>query len=193
MRSTPIIALGALTLLGAFAACGGGVSSTGDAQKAYMGLDPSVDKAISRVSACFNSATSANIPPQSADGGSSGTMTVTGQVDQGASANKGMRLFDALSNYSDDGQIKYTTDQAAPPALTINLRGIGSSTGTLDGSLNGSFMMAGALTGQVSLALTFAGQIDTAADGGVSRSPSTTHITGTATSPAGTYPVDVMR
>src|SRR3974390_657966 len=192
MRSTPIIALGALTLLGAFAACGGGVSSTGDAQKAYMGLDPSVDKAISLGFAGFNSATSANIAPQ-ADGGSSGTMTVTGQVDQGASANKGMRLFDALSNYSDDGQIKYTTDQAAPPALTINLRGIGSSTGTLDGSLNGSFMMAGALTGQVSLALTFAGQIDTAADGGVSRSPSTTHITGTATSPAGTYPVDVMR
>lgn len=193
MRSTPIIALVALTLLGAFAACGGGVSSTDDAKKAYLGLDPSVDKAISLGFAGFNSATSANIAPQGADGGFSGTMTVTGQVDQGASANKGMRLLDALSNYSDDGQIKYTTDQAAPPALTINLKGIGSTTGTLDGSLNGSFMMAGALTGQVSLALTFAGQIDTAADGGVSRAPGTTHITGTATSPAGTYAVDVTR
>jgi hypothetical protein len=193
MRSTPIITLVALTLLGAFAACGGGVNSADDAKKAYLGLDPSVDKAISLGFAGFNSASSANITPQSADGGFSGTMTVTGQVDQGVSANKGMRLFDALSSYSDDGQIKYSTDQAAVPALTINLKGIGTTTGTVDGSLNGSFMMSGALTGQVSLALTFAGQIDTAADGGVSRAPGTTHITGTATSPAGTYGVDVTR
>lgn len=191
MRTAPIIALVALTFVGAFAACGGGVNSTDDAKKAYLGLDPSVDKAITLGFAGFNAATSANIAPQSADGGFSGTMTVTGQVDQGTSANKGMRLFDALSNYSDDGQIKYTTDQAAPPALTINLKGIPS--GTLDGSLNGPFMMSGALTGQVSLALTFAGQIQGSADGGVQRAPGTTHITGTATSPAGTYSVDVTR
>jgi len=193
MRSTPIIVLVALTVLGAFAACGGGVNSTDDAKKAYLGLDPSVDKAITLGFAGFNAASSANIDPQSADGGFSGTMTVTGQVDQGVSANKGMRLFDALSNYSDDGQIKYNTDAAALPALTINLKGIGSTTGTVDGSLNGSFMMSGGLTGQVSLALTFAGQIDTAADGGVSRAAGTTHITGTATSPAGTYSVNVTR
>src|SRR5215469_4021145 len=133
MRSTPIIVLVALTVLGAFAACGGGVNSTDDAKKAYMGLDPSVDKAITLGFAGFNSATSANISPQSADG----------------------------------GQIKYTTDQAAPPALTINLKGI--PTGTLDGSLNGSFMMAGALTGQVSLALSFTGQLQGTPDGGVER------------------------
>jgi hypothetical protein len=191
MRSASIVALVALTCLAAFAACGSDVSSTEDARKAYLGLDPSVDKAITLGFAGFNAASSANIDPQTADGGSSGTMTVTGQVDQGVSANKGMRLFDALSNYSDDGQIKYNTDQAALPALNINLKSIPG--GTLDGSLNGSFMMSGALTGQVSLALTFAGQIEAGADGGVQRKTGTTHITGTATSPAGTYNVDVTR
>lgn len=191
MRSAPIVLLAALTFLGAFVACGGGVSSTEDAKKAYLGLDTSVDKAITLGFAGFNAASSANIDPQTADGGVSGTMTVTGQVDQGVSANKGMRLSDALSNYSDDGQVKYNTDQAALPALNINLKSIPS--GTVDGSLNGSFMMSGGLSGQVSLNLTFAGQIEPGADGGVQRKAGTTHITGTATSPAGTYNVDVTR
>ena len=191
MRTAPIVALVALTFLAAFAACGNGVNSTEDAKKAYLGLDPSVDKAITLGFAGFNAATSANINPQSADGGVSGTMTVTGQVDQGVSANKGMRLLDALSNYSDDGQLKYNTDQAALPALTINLKGIPN--GTLDGSLNGSFMMSGGLSGQVSLALSFSGQIQSGPNNTVVRAPGTTHITGTATSPAGTYNVDVTR
>ena len=77
------------------------------------------------------------------------------------------------------------------PALNINLKSIPS--GTVDGSLNGSFMMSGGLSGQVSLNLTFAGQIEPGADGGVQRKAGTTHITGTATSPAGTYNVDVTR
>ena len=158
---------------------------------AYLGLDPSVDKAITLGFAGFNAASSANISPQSADGGVSGTMTVTGQVDQGTSANKGMRLADALSNYSDDGHVTYNTDSNALPALTINLKGIPG--GTLDGSLNGSFMMSGGLTGQVSLALTFSGQIQSGRNNTVVRAPGTTHITGTATSPAGTYNVDVTR
>jgi hypothetical protein len=191
MRLTPIVALAALSVLSAIAACGGGVNSEEDARKAYLGLDTSVDKAITLGFAGFNAASSANIDPQSADGGVSGTMTVTGQVDQGASANKEMRLFDALSNYSDDGKVKYGTDQAALPALNMSLKGI--PTGTLDGSLNGSFMMSGDLSGQVSLALTFTGQLEAGADGGVNRKAGTTHITGTATSPAGTYNVDVTR
>jgi hypothetical protein len=191
MRSAPIVTLAALSLLSAFAACGGGVNSEEDARKAYLGLDTSVDRAISLGFAGFNAASSANIDPQTADGGVSGTMTVTGQVDQGTSANKGMRLFDALSNYSDDGKVKYGTDAAALPALNMMLKGI--PTGTLEGSLNGSFMMSGELGGQVSLALTFAGQLEAGADGGVNRKAGTTHITGTATSPAGTYNVDVTR
>jgi len=171
--------------------CGNGVSSTEQAQKAYLGLDPSVDKAITLGFAGFNSASSANISPQSVDGGVTGTMTVTGQVDQGASANKGMRLLEALSNYSDDGKVTYNTDASSPPALTINLKNI--PTGTLDGSLDGSFIMSGGLSGQVSLALSFSGQIDSSGSGTVMRKPGTTRITGTATSPAGTYNVDVTR
>ena len=185
MRSSSILVVSLL------AACGNGVSSSADAEKAYLGLDPSVDKAITLGFAGFNSASSANISPQSADGGVAGTMTVTGQVDQGSSANKGMRLNDALSNYSDDGKVTYNTDPNALPALTINLKNI--PTGTLDGSLNGSFAMSGGLSGQVSLALTFTGQLAAGPNNTVVRQPGTTHITGTATSQAGTYPVDVTR
>ena len=185
MRSSSILVVSLL------AACGNGVSSSADAEKAYLGLDPSVDKAITLGFAGFNSASSANISPQSADGGVAGTMTVTGQVDQGSSANKGMRLNDALSNYSDDGKVTYNTDPNALPALTINLKNI--PTGTLDGSLNGSVAMSGGLSGQVSLALTFTGQLAAGPNNTVLRQPGTTRITGTATSQAGTYPVDVTR
>ena len=185
MRSSSILVVSLL------AACGNGGSSSADAEKAYLGLDPAVDKAITLGFAGFNSASSANISPQSADGGVAGTMTVTGQVDQGSSANKGMRLNDALSNYSDDGKVTYNTDPNALPALTINLKNI--PTGTLDGSLNGSFAMSGGLSGQVSLALTFTGQLAAGPNNTVVRQPGTTHITGTATSQAGTYPVDVTR
>ena len=145
--STDHRALAGLAFLGAFAACGNDVSSTEDAKNAYLGLDPSVDKGITLGFAGFNAASSANIDPQSADGGASGSMTVTGQVDQGNSTNKGMRLLEALSNYSDNGKVVYTTDSSAQPALTINLKGI--PTGTLDGSLSGSFLMSGRPDGQV--------------------------------------------
>jgi len=181
-----------ILLLLTLAACGSDVSSTADAQKAYMGLDPSVDKAITLGFAGFNAATSANIAPQTANGAVSGTMTVTGQVDQGTSSNKGMRLLDALSNFSDDGKVTYNTDSsAALPSLTINLKNI--PTGTLDGSLVGSFTMSGGLTGQVSLNLAFTGQIQSGSNNTVVRTPGTTHITGTATSASGTYNVDVTR
>ena len=191
MRSTSILSLLAISSIAAAAACGGAVNSTEDAKKAYMGLDPSVDKAIGLGFAGFNAASSANIDPQSTDGGVSGTLTVSGQVDQGSSSNKTMRLLETLSNYSDDGQVTYRTDSSGLPELTMNLKSI--PTGTVDGTLNGPFLMSGALSGQVSLALSFAGQLEAGADGGVQRKAGTTHITGTATSPAGTYNVDVTR
>jgi len=197
MRATPIVALAFLAALSAFAACGGdNVSSTEDAQKAYLGLDPSVDKAITLGFAGFNEVSSggspgANISPQSADGGVSGTMTVTGHVDNGNSSNKVMNLFDALSNFSDDGKVTYNTDSSALPQLNITLKNFPD--GGLDGSLAGAFMMSGGLSGQVSLALSFAGQTQAGPNNTVVRKPGTTHITGTATSPAGTYNVDVTR
>lgn len=71
--------------------CGNGsVHSDADAMKAHLGLDASVDKAINLGFAGFNAATSANIPTELTTGTVKGTLTVTGQVDQGASSNKTM-------------------------------------------------------------------------------------------------------
>src|SRR5689334_21944964 len=90
-----------ICVLAALGGCGGSaVSSSADAAKAYLGLDQSIDKAITLGFAGFNSAQSANISPQTANGTKSGTLTVTGQVDQGTSANKGMRLATAYATYS---------------------------------------------------------------------------------------------
>ena len=169
------------------------VSSTEDAKNAYLGLDASVDKAITLGFAGYNSASSANISPQNDVGAKGGTMTVTGQVDQGSSANKGMRLFEKLVTYSDNGTINYSTNDASLPALGLSLKSI--PTGTLTGTLVGSFTMDGALKGPVSLNLSFSGQLQPNAidPKKVERKPGTTHITGTATAGDGTYQVDITR
>lgn len=182
--------------------CGGGdddasgqpaVKSTADAKRAYLGLDASIDKAIALGFDGFNAATNANIAPQSAEGEHVGTMTVTGQVDQGASANKTMHLSEALDGYSDDAHLTYDTNAAALPAIEMKLSKV--PTGTLDGTLTGSFTMSGDLEGSVTLDLTFSGELQpTAADATkVERKPGTTHITGTATSGNDSYAVDVTR
>src|SRR5258708_4492138 len=85
------------TPLAAASACGGAdsgggtppaaVQSEADARAAYLGLDPSIDRAIGLGFDGFNSASSANISPQTGKGALAGTLTVTGQVDQGASPN----------------------------------------------------------------------------------------------------------
>jgi hypothetical protein len=174
------------------------VSSAEDARKAYLGLDPSIDKAITLGFDGFNSAQSANISPQMSTGGVSGTLTVTGQVDQGVSANKGMRLFTAYASYQDPVQyqnaalrVTYNADAAALPALTMQLKNI--PTGTLDGTLVGTVNMTGDEHGALMLNLTFTGQLQAGPGSTVVRKPGTTHITGTATSAAGTYMVDVTR
>lgn len=182
--------------------CGGGdddtsgqpaVKSTADAKRAYLGLDASIDKAITLGFDGFNAATSANIAPQEAPGDHAGTMTVSGQVDQGASSNKTMHLSEALAGYSDDVHLTYGTNDAALPALEIKLSKV--PTGTLDGTLTGSFSISGDLTGSVTLDLTFTGELQpSAADATkVERKPGTTHITGTATSGDDSYAVDVTR
>jgi hypothetical protein len=176
-------------------ACGGGVSSEEGARAAYLGLDLAVEKAMNLGFDGFNAATSANIPPQMTTGDESGTMTISGQVDQGASANKGMRLRVELVEYSDETDeeelaITYDTpDAAALPALTLQLRDIPD--GTLSGSLVGTFRMTGEIEGDVTLNLTFAGEIEPHPDGGVRRVVGSTTVTGTATSSYGTYQVDL--
>ena len=175
-------------------ACGGNnnnVSSEADARAAYLGLDAHVDKAITLGFAGFNSASSANIAPQMTTGTATGTLTVTGQVDQGSSSNKGMRLSEAMVAYSDDGLHTYATDATAQPALMMQLKGV--PTGTLSGTLAGAFAMTGKLDGDVTLTLAFTGELQAGASMTVERKPGSTHVTGTASSRYGDYMVDITR
>src|SRR5256885_14469491 len=84
-------------------ACGGskGIDSNEEARRAYLGLDDSVGKSIELGFDGFNTASSANISAQNTAGTDTGTLVITGQVDQGQSANKEMRLFVGMMNYSD--------------------------------------------------------------------------------------------
>jgi hypothetical protein len=194
---TPVV----LSILVGVLGCGSNnVSSTDDARRAYLGLDGSVDKAIDLGFKGFNEARSANIPAQSGVGTIAGTLAVTGQVDQGVSSNKQMRLAVAMSGYEDVAGFTYSTDESSdagtmPPALDMSLQGI--PTGTLNGTLAGTFRMSGNLSGPVTLALSFMGDLEASPDGGASgaveRKPGTTHISGTAISPAGTFAVDVTK
>lgn len=178
---------------GSGAGGGAGVTSTDDAKRAYLGLDASIDKAITLGFDGYNAASSANIPPQTANGTKAGLMTVTGQVDQGASSNKTMNLAVAMTAYSDDGVTTYATSNIALPALSLALKKIPN--GTFSGGLAGAFSMSGGLSGSVTLALTFSGSLepDPSDNTQVRRKPGTTHITGTATSGTATYSVDVTR
>jgi len=176
-------------------ACGNddAVNSKADAERAYQGLDASIDKAIKLGFDGFNAATNANIPAQSANGDASGTMTVSGQVDQGASTNKTMHLTEALAAYADDEHLKYDTNAAALPDLEMKLSKVPD--GMLTGTLVGSFEMSGDLKGGVTLNLAFSGDLQPNAvdPSKVERKPGTTHITGTATSGGDTFNVDVTR
>lgn len=188
-----------LALLTLFVACGPPqVSSEETARRAYLGLDRSIGKSITLGFAGFNAASSANIPAQSTTGDDGGTLTVTGQVDQGNSANKGMRLNVAMAAYSDgtisfDGgtvRLVYSTDGGLP-ALTLQLKNIPD--GTYTGSLAGSYQMDGDLKGSVQLDLSMSGQIENDGTGKVRRKAGTTTVTGTATSSSGVFQVNVTQ
>jgi hypothetical protein len=116
-----------------------------------------------------------------------------------------MRLMQAMTAWTDGKFVIDTSNDtwdvtyatgATLPALTLNLKGIptagSQATGTLDGTLTGSYTMTGDLTGTVDLDLTITGQITTDANGKVARAPGTTTITGTATDGNGVYMVSLM-
>ncbi len=172
--------------------CSDDVGSEEDARRAYVGLDKSVDKAIQLGFQGFNLASNANIDPQTANGDKGGTLTVSGKVDQGASANKNMTLDEEMKGYSDDGLITYDTTGTLP---IIDLKLANVPNGTVNGTLNGTFKMTGELEGNVTLTLSIAGELQpTAADPmKVERKPDTTKITGTAASDYGTYNVNVTQ
>jgi hypothetical protein len=178
-------------------ACGGGIDSDQAAEAAYVGLDGAVRKALTLGFDGFNAASSANIPPQMTTGDVMGTLTVSGQVDMGASVNKGMRLLLDLSDYQDivpsdtDLDIVYDTDAAAQPHLDLSLRGIPDA--ALSGTLTGTFLMTGEIEGDVTLDLSISGmtEADPADATRIRRVVGTTTISGTATSGYGTYSVDI--
>ncbi len=189
---------GLLCVLALTAACGGddAVDSDEQARRAYLGLDESIQKSIDLGFQGFNAASSANIDPQMTMGTKAGTLTITGQVDQGSSANKGMRLKVGMVGYNDgpfaindDGdllEVVYDTDAdvATQPALTLQLKNI--PTGTVDGTLMGVYHLSNGLAGTLTLNLTIAGTLMAGSGNQTTvRVPGNTTVTGTATNADG--------
>ena len=177
-------------------ACGSRLSSAEEASYAYLGLDGALSRATMLGLRGFSEADSANIATQTAAGDVSGTMTVDGQADQGASANKGLRLDVALEDYADiedldddeddEVAITYHTDPEAPlPAFDLQLKDMPS--GTLSGSIVGTFYLEGDLVDEVTLNLQIDGAIEADPDitDGVRRVVGGTTVTGTATTAGG--------
>lgn len=184
------------------------MDSDEQARRAYLGLDTSIQKSIDLGFQGFNVASSANIDPQMTTGTKAGTLTITGQVDQGSSANKNMRLNVGMVGYTDgpfdvgeDDQIDvvYATDPAPANQRYLSLQLKNIPTGTLEGTLTsnssmlGVYQLSGALEGTLTLNLTITGTL-MAGSGTqtVVRIPGTTMVTGTATnSDGGVYNISL--
>lgn len=184
------------------------VDSDEQARRAYLGLDKSIEKSLNLGFQGFNMASNANIAPQMTTATSAGTLTVSGQVDQGSSDNKGMRLYIAMVGYDDgdvvineDGEtvhIVYDTaaDTTAQPYLNLKLNDVPTGTleGTLDSnsSMTGVYVLSGDIEGQLRLDLTINGMLMAGSGDEVLRVPGSTTVTGTATnSDGGVYNIDI--
>ena len=196
----------AFVLAFSFAACDGDdIDSDTEARWAYLGFDAAIDRALNLGFAGFNAASSANIPEQSDVGAIEGEMYINGQVDQGESDNKEMRLLVTLVNYEDDlfddpvteddtEELRafYNTIEGSEPALTLSLRNVPD--GTFTGTLIGRFVVDGDVVAEdADFNLTLSGGIMDDGTGLVVREAGTLLITGTVTSGDGVYNVDVMR
>jgi len=190
----------AFVLVSFLAACGGGggVNSNEQARRAYLGLDESISKSLALGFMGYNAASNANIPAEMTTGDATGTLTVTGHVDQGNPSQVSMGLSVAMAKYSDGkiaiddmgktDDVTYDTDAAALPSLSLKLN---SSAGdTLTGSLDGDYLMSGDLKGKVTLTLTLSGTFSGTAPN-VTRVAGSTTVTGTAVNSAGgTYTIN---
>jgi hypothetical protein len=176
-----------------------GASQELQASLAYVGMNNAIAKSLDLSFDGFNNAGSSTIPPQSATGDKSGILTITGEVDQGASSTKGMRLRMSMIDYSDgtatlpddEGKaaIAYrTSDATLAPALVLTLRNIPN--GTYSGTFVGSIVMLGDVEATVSLNLSLSGQFEDDGTGKLRRKAGTTAITGTAA--VGVYTVNVV-
>jgi hypothetical protein len=183
------------------------VSASENARRAYLGLQASIAKSISLGFDGFNVATTATLPPQTAGGAVGGTLTLTGQIDVGASPNKNMRLYVGMADYTDGNiaingsgdtiQVKYDTnvDPTKQPYLELKLLNIptGTMTGTLTSgtTLMGFYNPTGAIIGDVELDLTFNGTLMDPGNGTVRRVAGSSHVTGTVKLGDGVYNVDL--
>jgi hypothetical protein len=205
---TPLSYLALSTALALFGCSSDEVDSDEEARRAYLALDASIGRSIELGFQGFNAASSANIDAQTMAATQAGMLTVTGQVDQGSSANKGMRLKVGMVGY-DDGPVAYNddgdavhivfdtdTDPATQPALSMQLKNI--PTGTLEGTLMGVYHLDGDILGDLTLDITFNGMLmEGDGDTGVgtvtvARVPGSTTVTGTATNAdGGVYNISV--
>jgi len=184
------------------------VDSDEEARRAYLGLDKSIENAINLGFQGFNAATSANIAAQTSNGVAGGTITVTGQVDQGVSANKEMRLSIGLVDYDDgdvvvneDGDtvhIVYNTDTTATNQPYLDLKLMNIPTGTLTGTLSpntmmtGLYRMTGDIEGTLAINVMIIGTLMAGPNNTVLRVPGTTMVVGTATNEdGGVYNINV--
>jgi len=191
-----------LVVMASAVGCGNGdsVNSNEQARRAYLGLDKSISKSLALGFMGYNAASNANIPTEMAAGDATGTLTITGHVDQGNPSQASMGLAAEMTMYS-DGKIvvddknhtitvTYATDSAAPPSLSLKLNS--SAGNTLSGSLTGDYVMSGDMEGKVTLDLQLEGTFSgTAPD--VMRVVGSTTVTGTAVnSSGGMYMVNTM-
>jgi hypothetical protein len=200
--------LGVVVAMGLSACSSDEISSDEEARRAYFGLDKSIEKSLRLGFDGFNAASSANISPQMTTGTVGGMLTITGQVDKGASDNKGMRLRIAMVDYTDgtlqlqyedktvDVDITYntSTDVTMQPYLELTLRNVPN--GTFTGMLTGTYAMKGDIKGDATLMLMFSGMLmpDPANPTDPTktvRKPGSTTVTGTAQSGDGTYNVNL--
>ena len=186
------------------------VDSDEEARRAYLALDGSIDKSLNLGFMGFNLATNANIDAQMTTGTKAGTLAVDGQVDQGSSDNKGMRLNVAMVGY-DDGDVPYnedgdtvhvvfdtSTDQTMQPYLDLKLNNVptGTLTGTLGPNTNmtGVYQLSGDIKGTLTINVTINGMLMAGTGTEVLRVPGSTVIMGTATnSDGGVYEINVTK
>jgi hypothetical protein len=194
--------------MAAMACSDDGVDSDEEARRAYLGLDGSIEKSLNLGFQGFNLASSANIDAQATTGTSAGMLTVSGQVDQGSSDNKGMRLYIGMVGY-DDGDVEYnedhdlvhlvydtSADTAAQPYLNLKLNNVptGTLTGTLDANstMTGVYNISGDIEGTLTLNLTINGMLMAGTGTQVLRVPGSTTVVGTATNQdGGVYDINI--
>ena len=181
-----------------------GVSNEGDAARAWLGMEHGVDRVLQLGMDGFNAASSANIPTQTGAGEVDGLMTVDGQVDQGASDNKGLRLQVMLDAYADgpvdvdvDGRpdgwaLVYDTAEGDFLDVDLQLRGLPDA--ALTGTLIGDAVVGGDLEGPVQFDLQLDGTtepLDGGEDDQIQIVAGSLSVSGTVTSDFGVYQVDL--